>query len=311
MPQEPAGRLVKLYYKCPDGTVVEEAALRDHLVAVLLSKLSTSADPVAAAAQIIPTAALNEVQRTTCVSTLSKFVGNVKKNPAEPKYRKIRLTNKMVHERVVAVPGATDLLRAVGFTDEDIDGEPHLVLGDEHAAALAAVADEVLAKLNAATAVEVDFAPNPQLVPPQHTTSAISLPPSFFNHTKSDVERRHDELVTAKNDELTLRTQKMRAAAKREYRFAVIRFRFPDNRMVQATFRVTDTVGTMAEVVTECLEGPAVFSLHLPGGAPGALENFATSILEADLAPSSLLTIAFEDAAHPGSLRADLPIVDD
>ena len=46
----------------------------------------------------------------TAWTTLLKFVTNVAMNPTEEKYRKIRLTNPAVQERVVAFTGAVDFL---------------------------------------------------------------------------------------------------------------------------------------------------------------------------------------------------------
>jgi hypothetical protein len=54
----------------------------------------------------------------TAWKTLLKFVTNVAMNPTEGKYRKIRLTNPAVQERVVAFTGAVDFLEVCGFKKE-------------------------------------------------------------------------------------------------------------------------------------------------------------------------------------------------
>ncbi len=54
----------------------------------------------------------------TAWTTLLKFVTNVAMNPTEEKYRKIRLTNPAVQERVVAFTGAVDFLEVCGFKKE-------------------------------------------------------------------------------------------------------------------------------------------------------------------------------------------------
>ncbi len=43
------------------------------------------------------------------------------------KYRKIRLLNKTINEKVVKVPGAVDLLTAVGFAYDETDSEKYLI----------------------------------------------------------------------------------------------------------------------------------------------------------------------------------------
>lgn len=293
--------------------IVEESQVRHHLVRLLEDNFAAAEEPVMAAIELIYTACESEQQCTTCVNTLGKFIGNVRKDPAEPKYRKIRLSNEMVRNRVASVPGAVDLLRAVGFEDETIDGEPHLVLGDDAAALLAVGAEEVLAVLGAGEPATAEFSHNPQVVSVEQSAKSVALPESFYAHSKADVQTQAVLRVSEKNEELTLRTQEMRdknIAAKKTYRFALIRVRFPDKRVVQATFRVTDTVGKVAEVVSECLTSPAEFTLHHPGAAPSSLDDHTRTLLDANLAPSSLLNISFRDAANAPVLRSDLPLLD-
>jgi UBX domain-containing protein 6 len=294
--------------------VVEESLVQEHMVPALQAAFLTAEEPVTAAIELIHTACTTEAQCTSCITTLSKFIGNVQKDPSDPKYRKIRLTNAMVQERVAAVAGAVDLLRAVGFEDEVIDGEPHLVLGHDSAALLAVGADQVVEALVSGTAAAAEFVHNPQLVPAHRAASAVSLPTSFYTHSKTDVQLHATMRVAERNDELSLRTQAMRdknIAAKKGYKFALIRVRFPDRQVLQATFRVTDTVGKLAQVVAECLDAPAEFTLHRPGAGPTALDDHSRTMLDADLAPSSLLNIAFRDPSNAPSLRGDLTFVAD
>jgi hypothetical protein len=79
---------VKLYFKLPDGSVVSESDAPAWLVQVLSAQLNTADDRVAAAAALVHTACAGSdaARLASCVSTLTKFVTNVKKDPAEPKY---------------------------------------------------------------------------------------------------------------------------------------------------------------------------------------------------------------------------------
>lgn len=52
---------------------------------------------------------------TTCFTTLMKICGNVAKAPKEEKFRKIRLTNSAIQQKVASVPGALQFLGMVGF----------------------------------------------------------------------------------------------------------------------------------------------------------------------------------------------------
>jgi hypothetical protein len=62
---------------------------------------------------------------------IEKLTRNVVRNPREDKFRKIRLTNKKISEFITEVPGATELLRVMGWTDATSEeGEACLVLPD-------------------------------------------------------------------------------------------------------------------------------------------------------------------------------------
>ena len=51
----------------------------------------------------------------TAFQTLLKFITNVGMNPGEEKFRRIRLTNPAVQQRVVAFKGAVEFLEVCGF----------------------------------------------------------------------------------------------------------------------------------------------------------------------------------------------------
>ncbi|XP_065619571.1 uncharacterized protein LOC112039097 [Quercus suber] len=58
--------------------------------------------------------------------TLLTYVGNVVRNPAEEKFRKIRLSNQSFHERVGALQGGIEFLELCGF--EKIEGGEFLLI---------------------------------------------------------------------------------------------------------------------------------------------------------------------------------------
>ncbi|KAH7482483.1 hypothetical protein PRIC1_006874 [Phytophthora ramorum] len=60
--------------------------------------------------------------------TLIKMLTNVVKNPREEKFRKIRLSNAAIQSKLVAVPGAVDILAEAGFSRMELDGEVYLML---------------------------------------------------------------------------------------------------------------------------------------------------------------------------------------
>ena len=62
------------------------------------------------------------------LATLRKVTSNVAQNPAEAKYRKLKLSNAKIIELIVNVPGALDSLRFAGWTEEMEESSPVMVL---------------------------------------------------------------------------------------------------------------------------------------------------------------------------------------
>ena len=63
---------------------------------------------------------------------MRKMMDNVVNNLGEPKYRLIKLTNKLVAERIIPVTGAQKLLTTVGFEKEETPDGPVLKLTDDN-----------------------------------------------------------------------------------------------------------------------------------------------------------------------------------
>lgn len=57
-------------------------------------------------------------QAKTCLNTIKVIIGNIVKNPDEEKFRKVKMTNPNVQERVGKIPFALKLLSVLGFKEE-------------------------------------------------------------------------------------------------------------------------------------------------------------------------------------------------
>lgn len=64
----------------------------------------------------------------TAASTVLTILGNVLADPAQEKFRRVRLQNAAFQSKVVAVPGAVDMLHAAGFCYTMEDQETFLSL---------------------------------------------------------------------------------------------------------------------------------------------------------------------------------------
>ena len=61
------------------------------------------------------------------IQTVTKLLQNLSDNPLEGKFRRVRLENTAIKERIVSVNGAVQVLVAAGFEPEEQDGESVLV----------------------------------------------------------------------------------------------------------------------------------------------------------------------------------------
>lgn len=66
----------------------------------------------------------------TCVATVSTLLTNAETKP-EAKFRKVRLANKAIQDRVLAVEGGLEVLCAAGFQLAEDGAETVLVLSDD------------------------------------------------------------------------------------------------------------------------------------------------------------------------------------
>ena len=76
---------------------------------------ATSNDPVDRALAQIRGAARNDA--LTCLKTIEKICSNIKANPMDDKYRKLKIGNAAFQRRVTNVPGGLAMLTAIGFAE--------------------------------------------------------------------------------------------------------------------------------------------------------------------------------------------------
>lgn len=91
---------------------------------------------VVAAAAVDRVVGRTQEQRLKTIFTLQTIVSNIRTHPLEEKYRKLRLSNKTIHNNICSVWGAMEFLRVLGFQnkrevtgdDDTTDTEHYLVL---------------------------------------------------------------------------------------------------------------------------------------------------------------------------------------
>ena len=140
---------------------------------------------------------------------------------------------------------------------------------------------------------------------------ADNLPSDFYELTGAEAKALMQASAQRKADEMTFKTRETReleaARRRRRYRKCLVRVRFPDGTMVQATFSVKAPVSRVLAWVSECLREPGhAFELALPRSPP--LGRMDDSLEQAELAPAALLNFRVTDAElfQPPYLAAEL-----
>jgi len=237
----------------------------------------------------------------TCVETLCKYLDNIIQNPAEQKYRKIRMSNKAFQERVASLEGTEEFILDCGFQKklmpvndgpeeyfwllpESADIEHLTMLQDSLRSC-----EPLTAELDRGTIV---------IKPGSDSGRNIgSLPPDFFSVSTAEVKAELQNKADSLERESMLRTQAMRdkesSVGRRKYRYCVVRIRFPDGYMLQGTFSVYEKLEAVIEFVTDNLEVPLPF--HMVDTVTGAKMLDANPTLqELGLVPASILNFRWD-----------------
>lgn len=243
---------------------------------------------------------------SVAVPLLLKLLSNIAEKPDEPKFRKIRLSNPKIAASVCDIsPAALRLLALCGFESA---GDDESVQMPDAAASDAPRLAEAVVLLQAWAELPPGALPPPALGPTDFCVIlnseggmgglASNLPDNFYELTGAEAKALVAAAAARKSEDETLRTKAQREAEaarrKRRYRKALVRVRFPDGVMVQATFSVKAPVSLLLQWVSECLREPGhAFELSLPRSKP--LDQMEISLEQAELAPAALLNFRLAD----------------
>lgn len=73
----------------------------------------------------------DQAKLTTAWQTLFKFCANVAKAPSEEKFRRIKLSNPAVQQRIGSISGCVEFLELAGFEKEQADGGEALFMPED------------------------------------------------------------------------------------------------------------------------------------------------------------------------------------
>ncbi|XP_021292753.1 plant UBX domain-containing protein 2 [Herrania umbratica] len=257
------------------------------------------------------------------VEVVLRLLRNIVKEPANDKFRKIRMSNPKIREAIGEVAGGVELLEFVGFRLKEEGGEmwevmevpkeEQITLINTAIALLEPRKIEELRKSEnwpSTAPAEKEESVEPKKIDrqirvffsvPENIAAKIELPDSFYNLSVEELKREADtrKKKIAESQLLIPKSykEKQAKAARKRYRRAIIRIQFPDGVVLQGVFAPWEPTSALYEFVSSALKEPCLeFELLDPvmvkrrviPSFPAAGEK-ARTLEEEDLVPSALV----------------------
>ncbi|KAB7496824.1 UBX domain-containing protein 6 [Armadillidium nasatum] len=297
-----------VYFYCPllgseIGTYEEtKSRMRDFLFSQL------GEDKGVAACLIIHTCNKNKEKVATCIETLCKYIENIVSNPDEPKYRKIRQSNRAYEDRIAPMEGTKEFMEAAGFEEHDLpfneSTEKFWVFPEENMNDLSSL-ETLRDALVGAEPLKPQLDRNLQVVLPNQAAKNVDLPPEFFvlsvEELKKEMQQRNEAVERSSMLMTKAMREKMELRELRKYRFSLIRVRFPDGIILQGTFAVNEKFGNVCEFVRENLVNDwRPFFLCLSGG--GQMTEEEKSLFDLHLVPAVVFNFEWDPSVQDPNL---------
>ena len=136
----------------------------------------------------------------------------------------------------------------------------------------------------------------------------FQLDEDFYNISIEELRREQKLRNEALEKAGMLRTKAMRERDEqlelRRYNYCLIRIKFPNNFIIQGTFKSNETYQDLYNFVQECLETDAIpFELFSPILNKKSLTSNESSLAELRLAPASVLNFKWSDSVDANYAR--------
>nr|XP_044991358.1 UBX domain-containing protein 6 isoform X2 [Jaculus jaculus] len=300
-----------VYFTCPlTGATLRREQRDASIREAILSHFST--DPVGASIMKIHTFNRDHDRVKLGVETIAKYLDNIHLHPAEEKYQKIKLQNKVFQERISCLEGTHEFLEAIGFQKVllpalDQEGPEEFYVLGEAARAEPESLERHKEQLLRAQPVRAALDRQRRVFRPSALASHFQLPADFFNLSADELRREQRLRAEAVERMSTLRTKAMREREEqremRKYSYTLLRVRLPDGCLLQGTFYARERLPALFEFVREALQNDWLpFDLLASGGQKLAQDQ-DVALNECGLVPSALLTFSW-DAAVLEDMRA-------
>ncbi|XXQ34313.1 PUB domain-containing protein [Plasmodiophora brassicae] len=271
----------------------------------------------------------------TCLRTLRIITRNLLDHPEDARYRSLRVSNPALNTNVFQRDSAVKYLELIGFREEvDADGQPFRSCTDQinrdlleralsiierhyrhEDAPIRRPPAAVAAQINAlgSTDVENDDEPVDRQLALYDEALGVQDNPKLSAREEEFIEEDPSDLALiagahkafqrrAKFAELLVSKsyvrEQMQAALHTQPRTrARIRVRIMRRFVVQATFKASETLGDVAEVVRSVLARPdSSFHFVLPPATILGVTSFSETLHTLHLVPSAILYLQFDSA---------------
>ncbi|KAJ6910812.1 plant UBX domain-containing protein 2 isoform X1 [Populus alba x Populus x berolinensis] len=259
------------------------------------------------------------------VEVVLRLLRNIVKEPANAKFRRIRMGNPKIREAVTEVAGGVELLEIVGFGLKEEGGEMWAILEEAPKEERIGLINKVIGLLEprkeeqegpraeakpSDAPAETEEQVEPKKVDrqirvffsvPENVAARIELPDSFYSLSAEELKREADmrKKKIAESQLLIPKSykEKQAKAGRKRYKRTIIRIQFPDGVVLQGVFAPWESTTTLYEFVSAALKEPGLeFELLHPVAVkrrviprtPSVGER-ATTLDAEDLVPSALI----------------------
>ncbi|XP_072100136.1 UBX domain-containing protein 6 isoform X1 [Mobula birostris] len=290
-----------VYFICPlTNALVSKSERESHIKEAILMKFAD--DPIRASIMMIHTFNKDREKIKIACETLGKYIDNIYSNPSEEKYRKIKLQNKAFQERISELEGTHEFLQAIGFERKTLqvpgqENEDEFYVFNEDFLTTYEDLRQYKDELLNAEPVRAQLDRQVRVFQPSPQAAKFELPNDFYNLTVEEIKREQQMRSEAVEKSTMLRTKAMRERDEqrelKKYNYTLLRVRFPDGYILQATFYAREKVLAVREFVHSALENDCVpFELVAPGGQK--LKDDSAMLIEVGLVPAALLTLTWD-----------------
>ncbi|CAB3405784.1 unnamed protein product [Caenorhabditis bovis] len=294
---EHSSAIEQVFYTCEllgDDFVKPKSELMKDLQAFLSEQVETAdEDEDRVIAAILMIHSLNKKSvKDIAIETISKYLQNILEHPDEEKYRSIRAGNKAFQERVASAVGGIELLKSVGFTEKENNGETFYVFTRGSDAHLC----DALESLRNGQSVPIKVSRNLQiyLTDGNKKIKTPQLSNDFFNLTAEELkkeqalrEQETEKLFSLRTKEMRMRDEQLRNY---KYKYTLIRIRCPGNLLIQGVFSTYEPFSAVREFVASILSDAAsACEYSIADASNQILEDETQTLAQIGLAPAAVL----------------------